>query len=430
MILKGAFPDYATAFSRQQERELKRMALLSVAAELMDRDGVHAARLEDIAARLGMTKNIVGYYFTGKDELVTAVFEQSVLALEGIATAAAAAPSAGGKIRAFLAGTIDLWSDVAGQRRPRLISLAELSALQPEARQSVAGRISAVAAQVNGWVEAWRTQTPVPVGRAEPVTSYLFNLAEWIRKFLVENPHTDPVAFRATVLSVGEQGLGRAATAEAMRTPGVTPTAPEIFDREARNRMKRAAFLRSGTKLFNSLGYDGVSLGEIAQSIGVTRGAFYYHFPDKEQLLLGCLEQTFDALDQYLRRVEGAGLSPIASVRSLVKNIVYEQLAGVVDLAHPGLAAKLPAPFTNKAAARFGMWKRGVGAWIGASQAERPIAKAGTPLIEDLVSHIIFLGGGLPLGSDGSPWRTAEAPDAASSDYVYLLFEGIGTHAD
>ena len=39
-------------------------------------------------------------------------------------------------------------------------------------------------------------------------------------------------------------------------------------------------------------GYRGLSMREIAEAVGVSKAALYYHFQDKEQLLLAILESN------------------------------------------------------------------------------------------------------------------------------------------
>ncbi|WP_246331688.1 TetR/AcrR family transcriptional regulator [Sphingomonas chungangi] len=58
---------------RNAEREEKREAVLHAAAEAFAERGYHRTSLDDIAARLGITKPTLYYYARNKDDLVSAV---------------------------------------------------------------------------------------------------------------------------------------------------------------------------------------------------------------------------------------------------------------------------------------------------------------------------------------------------------------------
>lgn len=71
---------------RAAEREAKREAVLHAAAQAFAEQGYHGTSLDDIAARLGVTKPTLYYYARSKDNLISAVATRS---LEQILDAAA-----------------------------------------------------------------------------------------------------------------------------------------------------------------------------------------------------------------------------------------------------------------------------------------------------------------------------------------------------
>ena len=87
--------------------------------------------------------------------------------------------------------------------------------------------------------------------------------------------------------------------------------ASQGFNREAQNRIKQEAFLRAGTQHFNRKGFSGTSLDDIAESLNVSKGAFYYHFANKEALLAQCYEFTLDQFERIISQVEQSDLAPI-----------------------------------------------------------------------------------------------------------------------
>lgn len=61
---------WAPSSAREQQRVNKRNAVLSTAAQLFNEKGFHATSLDDIAARLHVTKPTLYYYVKNKDEIL------------------------------------------------------------------------------------------------------------------------------------------------------------------------------------------------------------------------------------------------------------------------------------------------------------------------------------------------------------------------
>jgi AcrR family transcriptional regulator len=56
--------------------------------------------------------------------------------------------------------------------------------------------------------------------------------------------------------------------------------------------MTRATLVDAGRQLFGSQGYAATSIEEIVTAAGVTKGALYHHFSDKESLFRAVFEQV------------------------------------------------------------------------------------------------------------------------------------------
>ena len=64
------------------------------------------------------------------------------------------------------------------------------------------------------------------------------------------------------------------------------PRKPASLQGDTLAQIRDAAFL-----LFGRYGYDGVSVGDIAQRTGLSKGALYWHFSGKRELFLDCLRR-------------------------------------------------------------------------------------------------------------------------------------------
>ena len=61
---------WAPASAREQQREAKRNAVLQTAAQMFNERGFHATSLDDVAARLNVSKPTLYYYVKNKDEIL------------------------------------------------------------------------------------------------------------------------------------------------------------------------------------------------------------------------------------------------------------------------------------------------------------------------------------------------------------------------
>jgi AcrR family transcriptional regulator len=68
----------------------------------------------------------------------------------------------------------------------------------------------------------------------------------------------------------------------------------------------RDRILAVASELFVEQGYDATSLREIADRLGFTKAALYYHFQSKEQILAALLEPADELLAQFVDRLESA----------------------------------------------------------------------------------------------------------------------------
>src|SRR4051812_19369961 len=61
--------------------------------------------------------------------------------------------------------------------------------------------------------------------------------------------------------------------------------------------------LDTAQRLFDEHGYDATSLREIAEAVGMTKAAVYYHYPAKEHLLLELTRPMLDAMGELVTRM-------------------------------------------------------------------------------------------------------------------------------
>jgi AcrR family transcriptional regulator len=78
----------------------------------------------------------------------------------------------------------------------------------------------------------------------------------------------------------------------------------------------REALLRAARAVFAERGYAGSRTGEISERAGVTRGALYYLYRDKQTLFRGVLERVASERAARSRQGRGSGEDPWEAFRA------------------------------------------------------------------------------------------------------------------
>jgi AcrR family transcriptional regulator len=102
-----------------------------------------------------------------------------------------------------------------------------------------------------------------------------------------------------------------------------TNTLPPLVDAKSDTRQR---ILDVALDLFTEQGYDGTSLREIAEQLGVTKAALYYHFESKEDILMALHMRIHDFGREALMLI-GEGPVTLELWGQLLDQIVGEMLA-------------------------------------------------------------------------------------------------------
>ncbi|GAB4278464.1 MAG: hypothetical protein Kow0092_34240 [Deferrisomatales bacterium] len=89
---------------------------------------------------------------------------------------------------------------------------------------------------------------------------------------------------------------------------------------EEKARATRRRILVEATRLFARQGYHKTTVADIADAIGMTQGALFHHFANKEAVLEAVVDGLARGMDQYRDAMERA--DPRASVRRVIDHMV------------------------------------------------------------------------------------------------------------
>lgn len=416
-------PEQRSPFSRGLQHETKRAAVLSCAAKLFNTKGARSTTLADVAARLGLTKTSLYYYVDTKEDLIYQCYEHSLMRAHRQLDEVLSKPQSPLEhLLSFLEQQIitTLQSlDGEGDYYAAPLEFASLKAAHRDALEQEYRRL------LKRLIERLRAGMAAgDIRECNPVVTMraIIGALDWSFYWLYEMPREEAnhvVAVVRDVLTHGLLAAGSAYQPAAHPGVGVLAKPQSAFDREARNRLKQEAFLKAGTRCFNQKGFTGTSLDEIAEQLRVSKGAFYYHFANKEALLTQCYDFALDQLDAVMAGLDDISSSPAEKIDRACRQIFTLQNSDQGPLVHFNAITALPPAVRRRLLDRVDKHYRQL-----------------TDLLDDAIRQgefrpvrsdifIQLLGGALNASMDIAKWQPMTSLDSGAIDYFSVFFHGL-----
>ena len=412
-------------FSRGLQHENKRAAVLSCAAKLFNSKGARSTTLADVAARLGLTKTSLYYYVDNKEDLIYQCYEHSLMRAHRQLDEVLSRPEQPLEhLLSFLEQQImtTLQSlDGKGDYYAAPLEFASLNAAHRDALEREYRRL------LKRLIELLRAGiTAGEIRDCNPVLTIraIIGALDWSFHWLYEMPREDAnrvVAVVRDVLAHGLLATGSAYRPDAHLGVGALANAPSAFDREARNRRKQEAFLKAGTRCFNQKGFTGTSLDEIADQLQVSKGAFYYHFANKEALLTQCFDFALDQLDAVMAGLDALSASPAEKIDRACRQIFILQNSDQGPLVHFNAITALPPAVRRRLLDRVAKHYRQLTDLMNEAIREGEFR----PVHSDI--FIQLMGGALNASMDIETWQPMASLDSGALDYFSVFFHGLAS---
>jgi AcrR family transcriptional regulator len=81
----------------------------------------------------------------------------------------------------------------------------------------------------------------------------------------------------------------------------------------------RAEIIRVALALFTEKGFEGTSIRDISSALGITKSALYYHFENKDAIVVGLLEERHQELDDLIDWVTAQPATPDLMQKAAVR---------------------------------------------------------------------------------------------------------------
>jgi len=264
--------------------------------------GYYDTRLEDIAKTFGVGKTSLSYHFKSKEGLLAAAYNNACDFSEEKLESAASERTGLDRALTFIQSYLQAHAYALSGLQTPLALMNDLSGLIDTDHEVILERYQLQISTFKRFLSDGIADGSVSIKSVDAATFFAFNIMNWSPSWL----ETVPESRRESAIE-GYCELLRHGLCATKYRPVVSPISRNsfgadvaIFDREARNNLKREAFLRTGIRYLNHNGYRKLSLDDIAAELGVTRGAFYYQIADKETFLVESFNRTCDLIEEAL----------------------------------------------------------------------------------------------------------------------------------
>ncbi|MCB1842314.1 MAG: TetR/AcrR family transcriptional regulator [Halioglobus sp.] len=415
--------DSISPFNRSAQHDAKRTAILSQAARLFNYKGSRATTLHDIAESLGLTKTSLYYYVKTKEELIyqcyMAALDHHQLRLDAIELEHADPKE---RIRAFIFHHFDDWLAAQEGRAPHWAVLLEIAGLQAPHREAVEQRYIEIFKRLREYIRQGIEDACFRSCEPTSVVLGILGSLDWTFSWLQRVPREDVHNTAEQALDLISNGLyageGCYTPLAGLRDNTGTPPLPG-FNREEQNRLKQQAFFKTGTWYFNKQGFNGTSLDEIAERLSVSKGAFYYHIKNKEDLLFNCYLHSLDISERIHTLAAAHPGTGLEKVEMACRHMFYVQNSEEGPLIRYNSITALPLerrlPIlerTEKANQRFGDF-------LHEGQQDGSVRQVNTVVAQHMIA------GAINAAMDIDLWRRVESIESAANSYFDVFFNGL-----
>ncbi|WP_417319744.1 TetR/AcrR family transcriptional regulator [Erythrobacter aureus] len=396
----------------------KREAIVHAAAVLINEVGVQATTLAEVARAIGLNATSVTYYFPRKEQLVVAVYDETLTLMERMAREALEQAEPAARLRHFIAAHVALRKRIRAGERGLVTALSEIRTLEPEVQDPLMAHYLRIVDLVRRFFGEWRDKDERALfsARAHILLEAMMWWPVWsIRYSILDFPRIEERLF--DVLAHGLPARRGAFDPQQLVGNWRTPEEEEAGQNEA--------FLRAATVTINERGYRGASVNRIAESLNVTKGSFYHHHQAKDDLVLACFQQSYDRLSAV--QIAGRDIETDYWIRlsSVLAELVDVQFFDATPLLRTTALQALDAEHkidvvtrSNRLARRFaGMLIDG-------------IADGSVRAIDPLVAGQVIMST-VNSAYEARHWAARfERPDQAIRTYLSVMSEGMLASSD
>jgi len=325
--------------------------ILGIGARMMNELGPGGVRLGLIAEELGCSRNALYYYVRDRRDLVALCYQQTCDLV-----AAAIAESQDRDPAEAIVQIVDTLLGRHANGQPFAV-ISDAAMLADTDRVRIEAQVAANAGALARLIEGGIASGDFHRCDVDLCAQMILGMVNWAilwNKWIMPTEEVPPEIYRKAAETISDIVLRGITMPEgaAFRCPdGLPQRVAALVGTTAGQGRSGAApgLLETASLLFNRYGPESVSLDQIAAHIGLTKGAIYHHFADKQALLVAAHERAFDLQHGF---VDLADAEPVSDRERMLCVFYANCLAHATDAPpvalHPGLHA-LPVSILERA---------------------------------------------------------------------------------
>lgn len=410
-------------FNRTAQHDAKRAAILSQSAKLFNYKGSRATTLRDIAESLGLTKTSLYYYVKTKEELIyqcyMAALNHHHHTLDEIEQSHSSPID---RASAFFLQHFDNWLAAQEGRGPHIAALLEIAALKGAQRKEVESRYIDMFKRLRQHIRDGIALGEIRACESTSVTRAMMGSVDWTFSWLHQVPREQVTSTAREALDIIVHGLyGKAGsyTHRAIAYGDEDDDALQGFNRAEQNRLKQEAFFKTGTWYFNRKGFNGTSLDEIAERLNVSKGAFYYHIKNKEDLLFNCYSRSLEITERIYSEAAQTPDSGLQKIDLSCRRIFHVQNSERGPLIRYNTITALPMARRKKILARTDAANERFGEFIREGIEDGSVRPVSIFVAQNLIAGAVNAAMNIKL------WRKVDDLDTAAIEYFDIFFNGL-----
>jgi AcrR family transcriptional regulator len=402
----------ATQFKKPATEKFykRREMILRAATEVMNRRGVRGMTLADVAQRLDLVAPAVMYYFESKEQLAATIYYRAIERYEQLIAAAQDAKTAHEALEIFVRGYFDFRAAEINGEAERIALFNDIRALQDPGVGEAYVRMFRAA-------RALLFKPGMPQGleridfnaRTHLLLSQLMWAVVWLPRY-----YTDDYRRLADhTLDILEHGI---VPPDRLWHSPALQVGPVLADHSS---AAQETFLQAATLLVNQRGYLGASVQKISEHLNLTKGAFYHHLDNKDDLIVACFRRTLDILKRTLSDAGAVAKNGAEHLIAATTALVEYQVGGNTPLLRTSALTSVPEEMSVKLVAEFDRTSGRVSLVLTDGITDGSLRPVDTNIGSQMITAMIN------AGADVHFWAPGLTQQNVAKVYVRPMFEGL-----